>query len=196
MYEFFFSVPWWAPTILVIAGLAVASGGNRRQNRNVRDIGAGIVLLGIAWAVVSFLVDTPCEICSKQTRKFVQSVVTKDWTTFDGSLDPNVRFAFTDSDWSMVGRDKLDTAVHADDNTIGVTSATVTGLEASSKLDTVTTKFTVISVQKSTMDQPLTSAWDFDWRKGSSGRWIVTEIRCRSVGNLTANEIRRALPVK
>jgi hypothetical protein len=196
MYEFFFSVPWWAPTILVIAGIAVATSGNRRQNQKTRDIGAAIAFLGIAWAIVSYLVDTPREICMKQTRKFVQSVVAKDWTTFDDMLDPNVRYAFVDGDWNMVGRDRLDTAVKADIDTVGVTSATVTGLEASDKDDTVTTRFTVISFQKSTMDQPISSAWDFDWHKSSSGRWVVSEIRCRSVGNLSPNEIRIALPVK
>jgi hypothetical protein len=196
MYEFFFSVPWWAPTILVIVGLAVMTRGNRRQNQRTRDIGIGVILLGVAWAVISFLVDTPKEICTKQTRVFVQSVVSKDWTTFDNLLDPDVRYAFVDGDWNMVGRERLDTAVRADIDQIGVSSASVSGLEASDNGDTVTTKFTVLSAQKATMDQMVPSSWDFDWHKSSSGRWVVSEIRCRSVANLSASEIRSTLPVK
>jgi hypothetical protein len=196
MYEFFFSVPWWAPTILVIAGLAVMTRGNRRQNRQTRDIGAGVILLGVGWAVISFLVDTPKEICTKQTRAFVQSVVAKDWKTFDDLIDSNVRFEFADEHWDIQGRDELDTKVHVEIDQVGVSSASVAGLEASEKNDVVTTTFRVFSVQKATMDQPITSDWDFDWHKSSAGHWVVSEIRCRGVGNMDAKSIQGSLPVK
>ena len=155
-----------------------------------------MILLGVGWAVMSYLVDTPKETCIKQTRKFVQSVVARDWMTFDDLLGPNVRFQFAEENWDIKGRDGIDAAVRAKIDHVGVSSASVGGLEASENADVVTTSFRVFSVQKATMDEPITSDWDLDWRKSSAGHWAVSEIRCRGIGNLDAKSIQGSLPVK
>jgi hypothetical protein len=196
MNDLLFSVPWWIPTVLVITGISLMVRGNRAQNQRTRNIGTGVILLGVGWAVMSYLVDTPKETCIKQTRQFVQSVVARDWTTFDNLLGPNVRFQFAQENWDIDGRDRMDTAVRADIDHVGVSSASVGGLEASENADVVTTSFRVFSVQKATMDEPITSDWDLDWRKSSAGHWAVSEIRCRGVGNLDAKGIQGSLPVK
>jgi hypothetical protein len=196
MYDLLFNVPWWIPTVLGIVAIALMVNGNRQQNERIRAAGAGIAVLAVGWAVVSYLVDTPKETCIKQTRTFVQSVVARDWMTFDGLLDPEVQYHFVGIEWDMQGRDRLDTAVRADVDKIRITSASVTSLTASDKNETVTTKFTVFSVQEETMGQMINSDWEFDWHKASSGRWVVSAIRCKKIGNLDAADIRNTLPVK
>ena len=196
MNDLLFNVPWWIPTVLSITGIALMVNGNRVQNERLRAAGAGVVLLAVAWAVMSYLVDTPKETCIRQTRAFVQSVVDRDWTRFDGLLDSSARFRFVGNDWQIQGADRLDTALRADIARIGVNSATVTGMRAAAPGDTVTTAFTVLSVQESTMGQMINSDWEFDWRKSAAGRWVISEIRGLRVGNLDVKEIRGALPVR
>ena len=145
MYDLLFNVPWWIPTVLGIVGIALMVRGNRQQNERIRIAGTGVLLLGVGWAIMSYLVDTPKETCISQSRALVQSVVAKDWTKFDALLDPTVRFTFEGSDWNIDGKDRLDTTLHGDIDKVGVTSATVTGIEASDEQDHVVTQFSVLS---------------------------------------------------
>ena len=196
MYDLLFNVPWWIPTVLVIVGAALMVNGNRAQNERVRAAGIAVVLFGVGWEVMSYLVDTPKETCIKQSRAFVQSVVAKNWTAFDAMLDPGVRYRFVGSDWQMLGQERLDIAVKADIDRVGVTSATVSNLTATENNESVTTGFSVLSFQESTMGQPVNSEWQFDWHKTASGRWVITEIRGLRIGTIDVKDIRTALPVK
>ena len=110
MNDLLFDVPWWLPTLVAIVGISLAVSGNRRQNDSVRNRGLIIIGAAVVWAAISILVDTDKEKCQKWTKQFVQSVVARDWPTFDGLLDPNVSFRFAKSPWSIVGRDTLDNA--------------------------------------------------------------------------------------
>jgi hypothetical protein len=195
MYDLLFNVPWWIPTVLFITGITLMVRGNSLQNERIRFVGAAVLILGIGWAVMSYLVDTPKETCIKQSREVVQSVVEKNWTKFDALLDPSVKYQFVGGNWAIDSRDRLDHAVQADIDHIGVSSATVSGFEALERNGIVTTRFDVLSFQKATMDQPITSSWEFDWHQASSGKWVVSEIRGVRVGNVDVKEIRGALPV-
>ena len=196
MNDLLFSVPWWIPTVLVITGISLmVRGKSHRESANPqhwnrrdtawRGLGGDELSGGYAKGNVY-----------QQTRKFVQSVVARDWMTFDDLLGPNVRFQFAEENWDIKGRDGIDAAVRAKIDHVGVSSASVGGLEASENEDVVTTSFRVFSVQKATMDEPITSDWDLDWRKSSAGDWAVSEIRCRGIGNLDAKSIQGSLPVK
>jgi len=131
MSDLLFDVPWWLPTVLAITGISLWVSGNRRQNRRLRDGGAVLVLLAVAWSAMSFLVDTAKETCQKQTRQFVQAVVDRKWNTFEELLDPEVRFAFSGSSWRIIGRDTLSRAVQADIGHIGLKTAHLAGMRAS-----------------------------------------------------------------
>jgi hypothetical protein len=195
MDDLLFDVPWWLPTLVGIVGVSVWVSGNRRQNERVRSWGLMVIVAAVGWAVVSYVVDTGKEKCQKLTKEFVQSVVKQDWETFDGSLDVNVAFRFAGSAWSIVGKDTLDNTLRADMGRIGVMSARVTGMDAKEEAGTITVRIVVWSTQKATMEQPLNSEWELDWRK-SGGKFLLREIRAIRVSNLTSEDIRGALPLK
>jgi hypothetical protein len=195
MSDLLFDVPWWLVGLLLIVGMSVFVSGNRRQNPRIRESGAGLILLAVIWGAVSYLVDTDKEKCQKQSKQFVQSVVAQDWVTFDNLLDTDVAFRFSGSPWSIVGKDTLDHALRTDIHQIGVESARVSGIDAKQELGTVTVHLSVWSTQKSTMDQPLNSEWEFDWQK-QADKWLLHEVRALRVANLSSEQIRASLPVR
>lgn len=194
MTDLLFDVPWWIPTLLIVVALALWVSGNRRQIPKTRNTELILIFIAIGWSVMSYLVDTPKETCQKQTRHFVQSVVDRNWTTFDRLLDPNVVFEMSQTDWKTSGRDTLDAAIKADIQSVRVKSAHVTSMTTTQAGDIIKIDLTVLSTQEQTMDQPLTSDWEFDWRK-SDGDWLLQTIRCERISNVPQDEARRSLPV-
>jgi hypothetical protein len=195
MSDFLFSVPWYLPTVLGIIGLAVMISGNRRQNPRLRSAGLTIIALAIGWAVMSYLVDTPKETCQKQSRRFVQSVVDRDWKTFNDLMAPDVDFKFAGTSWQIAGKDTLSVAVKADVEQIGLKSATITDARAAETGSTVTVTMKVWSNQEISMERPIDSEWDFDWRE-SNGKWLLHEIRAIRVTGLNPDQVRGSLHVR
>ncbi|HXE52775.1 MAG TPA: hypothetical protein VN541_07150, partial [Tepidisphaeraceae bacterium] len=89
MSEFLFDAPLWLPAILLIVGIFVLIRGNNRQMPAMRNAGAAVILLAIAWAVLSFVVDTPRKICERLTAQAVRAAADRDWKTFDSLLSPD-----------------------------------------------------------------------------------------------------------
>ncbi|HXE51501.1 MAG TPA: hypothetical protein VN541_00710 [Tepidisphaeraceae bacterium] len=192
MRDLLFNVPWWIPTILLIAGVILWVSGNRRQHDRTRTIGWALMLLALVWATVSYLVDTPKEKCLKLTREFIQSVVDRKWSTFDSLMEPDVDFNFVDSPWRIDGRQAIDDAVKGDVDQIGLKGAHATSTEATEQNETVVVRCTVWSDQEMSMGRPLDSKWEFEWRQ-SNGRWLIRQIRGVQVANLSPDEIRGSL---
>ena len=192
MRDFLFDVPWWAPTLLGIIGIALFVSGNRRQNTRRRTTGLTVLSLGILWAVVSYLVDTPKEICQKQTRQFVRSVVDRDWNTFQRLTEPQADFTFTGSDWLIAGRDTLLDAVRTDVDQIGLRGAHITGMQADETGNAVVVRIRVYSTQDASMGQPLDSEWEMEWHKPADA-WLLHEIRGVRVANIPPEFIRGSL---
>ena len=192
MRDLLFDVPWWLPTILAIIGLALHARGHRRPNRRLREAGAAVVLLAVVWALVSYLVDTPKEICRKQTRELVRSVVARDWKTFDDLLSSSVRFVFTGSSWRIEGHDTLSSAIKADIEQIDLKSATITAINAAEADAAVTVTITVWSNQDFTLDRPIDSEWEMEWRQVGSA-WKLQEIRALRVAGVKAEQVRGSL---
>lgn len=192
MRDFLFDVPWWAPTLMVIIGVALLVSGNRRQKTGTRTAGLIILCLAILWGVVSYLVDTPKEISQKQTRQFVRSVVDRDWPTFQRLLEPQADFRFSGSDWKMEGRDTLVDSIKADVDQIGLKGAHITSMETDEAGERIVVRLRVFSVQDYSMGQPLDSEWEMEWHKAGGG-WLLHEIRGMRVGNIPAEMIRGSL---
>lgn len=192
MRDLLFSVPWWIPTVLVIAGVALLVSGNRRQNVRVRTSGFALIALAVAWSVISYLVDTPREIAQKQTRQFVQSVVDRNWNTFDALMAPDADFTFAGSSWRLAPRQAIDDAVRPDVNQIGLHGAHVSDMKATESGDAVVIHATVWSEQDFSMGRPLDSEWEFEWRP-NGGRWLLHEIRAIRVANVSPEEVRGSL---
>lgn len=192
MNDLLFDVPWWIPTLLGVIGLVLLVRGNRRQHRRTRNAGAIVLLVAVAWALVSDLVDTPKEKCQKLTRQFVQSVVNRDWTHFDGLMEPGVTFQFVGSSWQISGRDELEQRVRAAAVQIGLKSATILDMEATQTDETVTITFKVFSRQEFSLDEPIASRWQFGWRL-TNGQWRLHEINALEVSGATPEQVEHGL---
>ena len=191
MRDLLFSVPWYLPTILGIVGLALFVSGNRRQNPQVRTAGVAVIGLAILWAVVSYLVETPKEICEKQTRQYVRAVVDRDWPTFDRLMEPDVRF--TDgTDWQIAGRDTWSGDVKSGAEQIGLKSASISSMNLDEKSDAIIASITVYSTQEQTLERPIDSEWTLEWRQ-SGGRWLVHELRPLRVSGASLGQVREML---
>jgi hypothetical protein len=191
MRDLLFSVPWYLPTLLAIIGLAVFVSGNRRQKPPVRTAGFAIIALAILWAVISYLVETPKEICERQTRQYVRAVVDRDWTTFDKLMQPNVRF--TDgSDWHIDGRDTWASDVKSGADQIGLKGAWISSLKLDQSKDSIIATITVDSTQDVTLDRPVDSDWTLEWRE-SNGRWLLHELKPLRVSGASLDQVRGML---
>jgi hypothetical protein len=195
MTDLLFDVPWWIPTILTVVGIALMVSGNRRQINQTRNAGLGLIALAVGWSVMSYLVDTPKEKCQHQTRLFVQSVVDRDWNTFTTLLAPDVEFQFKGSNWQIEGRDMLENAVKTDVEHIGLKSVHISDMQTAQDAGSITITIAVWSNQTSTMERPLDSDWEMEWRQ-SGDRWLLQNIRAIRVANLSADQIRTSLPVR
>jgi len=192
MNDLLFDVPWWIPTLLGLIGVALLVSGNRRQQAHTRRAGAAVLLIAVTWAVVSYLVDTPKEKCEKLTRRFVQSVVDRDWKTFDSVMEPEVSFQFTGGSWQISGRDDLDQSVRSAADRVGLKSATITSSEASQTGDTVTIAIKVWTRQDFSLDEPISSQWELDWRQ-TNGQWLLHEIKAVEVSGATPEQVQQGL---
>ena len=192
MYDLLFSVPWWIPTLLTVVGLALLVSGNRRQASGLQRAGGALIVLAIAWAVVSFLVETPKETCQKQTRQFIQSLVDRDWKTFYNLLAGDADFRAPTISWQITGRDALSAAVKADIEQIGLKSVSITAMDTTQTEAAITTRVTVFSTQDFTMDRPIDSVWDMEWRNSPAG-WKLHEVRSVQISGVTADQVRSSL---
>lgn len=192
MRDFFFDVPWWAPTLIFVIGIALFVSGNRRQKTNARTAGLAVIAVAVLWGLVSYLVDTPKEICQKQTRQFVRAVVDRDWPTFQRLMEPQADFQFVGSTWGIDGRDELLDAIKVDVDQIGLKGAHITSMQADETASAVTVKFRVYSTQDISLGQPLDSEWELEWRKPGNA-WLLHEIRGLRVANIPPDMIRGSL---
>lgn len=191
MRDLLFSVPWYLPTLLVIVGLALFVSGNRRQKPQLRTSGVAVIGLAILWAVVSYLVETPKEICERETRQYVRAIVDRDWPTFDRLMEPAVRF--TDgTDWQIAGRDSWAADVKSGAEQIGLKGASISSLTVSEAGDAIITTITVYSTQDATLDRPVDSEWNFEWRR-SGGQWLLHELRPVRVSGASLDQVRGML---
>jgi hypothetical protein len=191
MRDLLFNVPWYLPTLLAIIGLSLFVSGNRRQKPPLRTSGVALIGLAILWAVTSYLVDTPKEICERQTREYVRAVAAQDWKTFDRLMEPDVKF--TDgASWEIAGRDNWAEDVKSGAQQIGLKSAVITDLKAAQSGNVVTTTIRVFSTQEITMDRPVDSDWDLEWRP-SGDRWLLHELRAVRVSGASLDQVRGML---
>jgi hypothetical protein len=191
MRDLLFSVPWYLPTILGIVGLALFVSGNRRQKPQIRTAGVAVIGLAILWAVVSYLVETPKEICERQTRQYVRAVVDRDWPTFDRLMEPDVRF--TDgTDWQIAGRDTWAGDVKSGADQIGLKSASISSMNLDERPNAIIATITVYSTQDVTLERPIDSDWALEWRQ-SNGRWLLHELRPLRISGASLDQVRGML---
>jgi hypothetical protein len=194
MSDLLLDVPWWMIAGLAGLGAFVFVSGNRRQETKVRNAGVAIVAMAIAWAVLSYYVDTPVEMTSRRSREFVKSVVDKNWPVTTSILDPAASLSVLDSGNAVyTTRDQiLDGAKQAVDR-YGLKSATIFSLGARRDDSLITVDLDIISDQDATMGRQINTSWQFEWQQ-TGDDWRLLRITCLKIGNEQGNAARQQFP--
>jgi hypothetical protein len=192
MTDFLFDIAWWVPLLVVAIGIAVIVAGNNRQQSSLRNGGLVVVLLGIAWFILSFIIETPSKLCVKQTRQIVQAVSDSDWTTFENLLDPKVTFHYVSRPWQASGKAEVDAGTKTTVKHAGLHSASAGHLKPTRDRDKITVAFVGYIDSELTPGHPIDSDWEFDFRP-SGGKWLLTDLRVSRVDDTAPEGIRESL---
>src|SRR4051812_33750736 len=122
MRDLLFDTPWWLLTPIGVTGIALLMAGNSRQDRTLIRSGLGVILLGIALAVVSYLVDTPREKVVKGTHALIDAAVARDGQAMANQLHANAVLGGWNRKQIIEGA-----PVYAD--RFGLKKATITGMD-------------------------------------------------------------------
>jgi hypothetical protein len=192
MTELLFDIAWWVPVLVVAAGVGLLVMGNNRQQAMTRNAGVVVALLGIAWLVLSFVMDTPSKICQKQTKQIAQAIADDDWKTFEDLTDAKVAFKFVGRPWRADGRAALEPAVQETVKHAGLHSASVAHAKATRDGDKITVSFVCYTDTELTPGHPIDSDWEFDWRLVGD-QWKLIEMRVSRVDDTAPEGIRESL---
>ena len=192
MDELLFHTPWWLPTTIIAAGVALFLAGNRRTKGSVRTAGAAVIGLGAA-------VDRR-ELGRRHGhgkgrgphKQLVESAGHNDWNTVERLLSPTAHFTFQMGDRHYGDRKELiDAARQASDST-GLRTPWVAADHLTQTGGMITTEMRVFSDQDKVGGHQIPSDWQLDWQK-ENGQWVVSEIRLIQVGEVSSEAINQHL---
>jgi hypothetical protein len=194
MSDLLFDTPLWILAGLAIVGISLFVAGNNRTDATLRNVGLGVILLGVLLFAVSWFIDTDKEKATKFSRQVVKAVEARDWPVLEQRIAGRFKVTILGSSGVVYGTKKeMIDAVKTAVDRFDLKSAKVTKTEASDTGDYIKVLVSVYSEQGYTAGFPLTSGWEFDWQEGSDG-WQLTEIIALSVGNRTGDQIRGDFP--
>jgi hypothetical protein len=194
MRDLLFAVPWWIPTLLAGVGLVAFWSGNNRQQAGPRRAGIALLLLAIAWATVSYFVDTDKEKCERTTQQLVKSVVDGNWDFFQSQLNPDATFRIEAANARAEGADAITRYARAGAESIHLRSAYLQHIEARQTGPIVTIDTNIYSTEEQAAPT-MNSGFEFDWEQTSKG-WRVREIRLMRIGDVQGQELQRMMPGK
>ena len=192
MDELFFHTPWWLPTTIIAAGIALFLAGNRRTKGSVRTAGAAVIGLGVLLILLSWAVDTDTEKVEARAKQLVESAGHNDWSTVETLLSPTAHFTFQMGDRHYGDRKKLIEAARQASDTTGLRTAWVASDHLTQTGGLITTEMRVFSDQDKVGGHQIPSDWQLDWQK-ENGQWVVSEIRLIQVGDVGAEAINQHL---
>lgn len=183
MRDFFFSTPWWVFVAVAAAAVFLLVSGNNRQDKTLKFAGLAAVLAGVALFLVSYFVETPPEISRRQSKEFVQAVVSRDSAKLDSLLHANASILAWKKPDIIYG-----TKLYADQ--YGVKSAFTTSMQLEEHDSLVVSRITVLSTHEggSMPIDTITSTWELNWLQTTNG-WKLKDITPIAVGQ---NELPRA----
>jgi hypothetical protein len=192
MREILFDVSWWVPVLVGIVGVVLLLSGNNRQQPGLRNVGAIVLLLGIAWLVLSFVIDTPRKTCQRLAGQAVQAVVDGNWNEFDNLLDPDAAARYVGRPWRVDGRQAVDQTAKMVAKNAGLHAASAKRLRVTGESPDITVAFTAFCDTDLVPGHPIDSDWEFDFRR-SDGGWRIHEIRVLRVDETQPEGIRESL---
>lgn len=191
--DYLFRTPWWLPTAILVVGAVVFYTANNRREMRLRTIGLAIACLGVALAVVSYLVDTDLEKAEKHTKQIVRAVEARDWNTLRSLLDANTSVGIANGLTLYRGADVISDKAKQASEKYGVKSLTITSTDARQDQTLITVTLRLYSTQEYTMEHPVPSTWEFDWQQ-SAGGWFLSEIRAAEIGRQRAEGMEPMFP--
>ncbi len=191
MSDLLFDVPWWLFIVLILVGAVVFWSGNNRGQRGLKTVGIGLILLAGVLKTVSFFVVTDKEKVTRQTLLLVHSVQTRDWTTFQSLLDPDVSLSTSEGTIFPNSRTLIAGARHdCEEYNLSNVSATVTHVEQDAA--GITVDINASSEQSATMGFAVPSSWKLVWDQTGKD-WRLHEATCLRIGNETPSSMARLI---
>lgn len=193
MYEMVFAVPWYIPTSLIGAAIAIFIWANNRLNLPGKRFALALGLFATLWTVVSYLVETPMEKVDAATRQFVRAIVAQDRTRLASLLDEQA-MAYN---WNKP--QIMDGAIHYANET-GLKGARIIGLKIEQEGTNLVSYLGVWSQHEGgkMIMTDLNSQWRLDWRLNGD-HWQLEQITPIQIGQVQRDQIEQTYlnrPVK
>jgi hypothetical protein len=178
--NYIYETPWWLPAGIALLGLILFITGNNRVEKKLRLAGIIVMVLGVALALTSYLLDSEREKVVKRTRALVKSVEKRDWNAMGTYLHPNVTVTL------FSGRDRVVEACRSAAEYGNVSEVRITGLETTQNPDeTIRASIRVYA----TMNQGNSfTDWDLEWEKDGDV-WMARNIVPRGGPGITGTMI-------
>jgi hypothetical protein len=187
MSDLLFDTPWWMLTLIAVIAVALLVSGNARQHKPLIGAGLIVLLIGVALAALSYLVDTPREKVIKGTHALVAAVVKRDKKTIAAELHPNA---------ALVGWNRqqiIDGAVTLADR-FGLQSASIIGITVQPEPAMIVVTVRVLarfSGNQMPYDTYPTD-WQLTWRQTGDGQWLLKDINPIGNEKISGNQLSRA----
>ncbi len=191
MKDILFDTPFWLLAGFAIVGIALFVVGNNRTDRALRNLGLGVLGVGVLLFLMSWFVDTDKEKCLKSTRALVRSVQDRDWTQFDKLLSTSVSVRVPVAGTIYKSRDTLHKATETAVEKFGLRNNSVISLSAQDTGDFIKVSLSVLS--EGSVGYPLTTTWELEWQDLGQG-WQLTDLNAVRIGNQSGPEMEHNFP--
>jgi hypothetical protein len=180
MFQFLAYTPWWLIFILLLAGAILLFYGNRRGAKRLREAGLMVFALGILLGAAFFLIDTDPERMERYTKQIVADVDAHDWPRLQGMLDPQTQLDFGGQAPSGLanvrGADQIMQLTQKEATQVDLRRVVITGTRTEQSDDLIVVAFNAASWQAASLDRPVVSSWQFNWRL-RGGKWFLDTIK-------------------
>jgi hypothetical protein len=195
MSDLLFNTPYWILGALAIVGAALFVIGNNKTDAQMRNIGLGVIALGVLMFVVSWIVDTPEETCVKRTKQLVKAVEKRDWDAFNKLVLPRCQLSILNVPGVSFYRSREEILAGTKDGVErwDVKSVKVFKSEVQTKIDYISVDIDVYSEQTQGYAASLLTSWELDWQETPDG-WMCQAVIAKRIGGQSGEQLRRQFP--
>ncbi len=191
MKDILFDTPFWMLAGFAIVGIALFVIGNNKTDITLRNVGLGVLGVGVLLFLMSWFVDTDKEKCLKNTRALVKSVQDREWTKFDQLVATRVTVRIPVAGTIYQSRETLHKATESAAEKFGLRSNSVISLSAHDTGDFIKVSLSVIS--EGSVGYPLSTTWEMEWQDVGQG-WQLTDLNAIRIGNQSGPEMEHNFP--
>jgi hypothetical protein len=171
---------WWVALLIAVVGAWIFVLGNKRLDKTLRRIGAGVVLIALFLGLVGFFYLTPLQKAVARTKELIHDVDRQNWTDLAAQLDDDT-VVQAGPRVMAAGRDDCLNRLKSAYDRYGVKSVWILTVDGNQNESLVTVTTVVVSQQDYTGGQGVTSTWQLDFQQNGS-RWILERITLLHVG--------------